>query len=101
MSEKLTPEGQKKLEAHMRAFDCSLATCRHMPMPKSDECEMHLPCGRPEDCPGFDPEYLVRVARADSGEVYASRTDIREYLDDTLGWFKTQREAQAFIEGQK
>lgn len=28
----------------------------------------------------------IRIARADYGMLYASRTDIREYLDTTLGY---------------
>ena len=96
--EKRTQEDQARIDRHMAAYECQLATCKFMHMPASDVCEKSLACGQPENCPGFNPEHLVRVARADSGEIYASRTEMRAYLDETLGWFKTKREAKNFID---
>ena len=97
-AENLTAEGQARLDRHMKAYDCAMATCKYISFPRSEECEKGLVCGQPDSCPGFNPEHLVRVARADSGEVYYSRTEVREYLDETLGWFTSKHEAQAFID---
>ena len=101
MLEELTEEDMAKFTHHMAAFECSLATCKYMHMPDSDVCEKGLPEGKPEECPSFNPEGLVRAARTSSGETYARRVAFGEYRDETLGWFKTMKEANVFIASLK
>ena len=83
-----------EMDRQMAAYECRLATCRHLTT--ADQCACNSVLGTAEFCPFFRPRHQVRVARRDDGTIYCSRTEKREYLDTTLAWLNTQSAAEEF-----
>ena len=88
------------------ADHCRMATCRRFCSTNDGgACTSGARRGcagfvHPNNCPGFDPAWEVRVASRDDGSVYCSRTERRDYLDTTLGWFKRDADARDFAQRQ-
>lgn len=92
MTAELSP---KEMDEQMAAYECQLATCESM---VRGVCQMHMRTGDPDNCQCFVPVYLVRIARRDDGSIYCSRTEQREYLDETLSWRACMKDAKFFAD---
>ena len=88
-----------EMDEQMAAYECRLATCEHC-VRKDGRlvCAKNLRTGDPDSCEGFVPVWFVRLARRDDGSLYCSRTEMREYLDETIGWFARMSVAKQEME---